>query len=80
MSVTRQLIAEALIMATLALILGSFFAIQFPLLHIFDLPASTYLIALSLAIIFIYLLVTLCALYPGRQAATIHPAVALHED
>jgi putative ABC transport system permease protein len=33
-----------------------------------------------LAVCFIYLLVILCALYPGREAATIYPAVALHED
>lgn len=79
-AVTTQLIAEALIMATFALILGSFFAVQFPLLHIFDLAATTYLIAIALAIIFIYLLVILCALYPGRQAASIQPAIALHED
>jgi len=33
-----------------------------------------------LAITFIYLLVFLCSLYPGRQAAAIYPAVALHEE
>lgn len=79
-SVAGQLVGEALILATLSLILGSFFAIQFPLLHVFHLPAGIYIIAQVFAIGFIYLLVLLCALYPGRQAAAIYPAVALHEE
>jgi putative ABC transport system permease protein len=79
-SVTWQLIGEAMVVATFSLIVGSFFAIQFPLLNVFDLSSNTYLIALALSIVFIYLLVLICALYPGRQAAAIYPAVALHED
>lgn len=79
-SVTWQLIGEAMVVATFSLIVGSFFAIQFPLLNVFDLSSNTYFIALALSIVFIYLLVLVCALYPGRQAAGIYPAVALHED
>ncbi|MEP6949948.1 MAG: FtsX-like permease family protein [Ginsengibacter sp.] len=79
-SISTQLVSESLILATLSLIIGSFFAIQFPLLNVFDLPAGVYLTALILAILFIYLLVFLCSLYPGRQAASIYPAVALHEE
>ncbi|MFT3703855.1 MAG: ABC transporter permease [Agriterribacter sp.] len=79
-SVSSQLVSEALILATLALIIGSFFAVQFPLLNVFDLPAGIYLTALGLAILFIYVLVLICALYPGKQAAGIYPAVALHEE
>jgi putative ABC transport system permease protein len=79
-SVSGQLVAEALILATFSLIIGSFFAVQFPLLNVFDLPAAVYLTALVLSILFIYLLVLICSLYPGRQAAAIYPAVALHEE
>jgi putative ABC transport system permease protein len=79
-AVSFQLVSEALILATLSLILGCFFAVQFPLLSVFDLPSSVYLIAMLLATIFIYLLVLACSLYPGKQAASIHPAVALHEE
>ena len=79
-AVSKQLVGEALVLSTLALIIGSFFAIQFPLLNVFDLPASVYIIALFFAIVFIYVLVIICALYPGKQAASIFPAVALHED
>lgn len=79
-SVSSQLVIEALVLATFSLVIGSFFAIQFPLLHVFDLSARIYLTSMFLSILFIYLLVIICALYPGKQAASIHPAVALHED
>lgn len=79
-SVSSQLVTESLLLATIALITGSFFAIQFPLLNVFDLPAVVYITALVLAIIFIYVLVLVCSLYPGKQAAAIYPAVALHEE
>jgi putative ABC transport system permease protein len=79
-AVSFQLVSEALILATLSLIVGCFFAVQFPLLSVFDVPSSVYLIAMLLAIAFIYLLVFACSLYPGKQAAGIHPAVALHEE
>jgi len=79
-SVSSQLVSEAMILATLSLIVGSFFAVQFPLLNVFDLPASVYITAIFLSVIFIYLLVLICSLYPGKQAAAIYPAVALHEE
>jgi putative ABC transport system permease protein len=78
--VSYQLIAESMILASLALIVGCFFAVQFPLLHVFDIGTSAYMIAIILAVLFIYLLVFLCSLYPGRQAAAILPAIALHEE
>ena len=79
-AITRQLVTEAVLIATLALLVGSVFAIQFPLLHLLQLPPENYVIAIFLAVITIYVLVILCALYPGRQAAAIYPANALHED
>ncbi|MES2826789.1 MAG: FtsX-like permease family protein [Bacteroidota bacterium] len=79
-SVSSQLVAESVLLATLSLAVGSFFAIQFPLLNVFDVPAIVYILSLLISIAFIYLLVILCSLYPGKQAAAIHPAIALHEE
>jgi len=79
-SVSYQLVMEAIILATMSLAVGCFFAIQFPLLNVFDIPASVYIIAILLSVLFIYVLVFACSLYPGKQAAGIHPAVALHEE
>lgn len=79
-NVSRQLVLEALVLSTISLLVGLFFAIQFPLLNIFDLPASIYFAGIVLAVVFIYLLVIICSLYPGKQAAAIYPATALHEE
>jgi putative ABC transport system permease protein len=79
-SVSGQLVGEALVISTISVIIGCFFAFQFPLLNVFDLEAGTYISAILLSILFIYLLVLACAIYPGRQAAAIYPAVALHEE
>lgn len=78
--VSGQIVTESLILATFSMIIGSFFALQFPLLNVFDLPAMVYIIALVASVLFIYALVFLCSLYPGKQAAAIYPAVALHEE
>ena len=79
-SVSAQLVTESMILATMSLTIGSFFAIQFPLLNVFDLPAAVYFTAMVLSVLFIYILVFICSLYPGKQAASIYPAVALHEE
>ena len=66
--------------ATLSLLLGFVLVVQFPMLHVGGLPVENYITAIIYSIVFIYVLVILCALYPGRQAAAIYPAIALHED
>ena len=79
-SVSSQMVLESLILATLSIVIGCFFAFQFPLLNVFNIPANVYFIAILISILFIYALVVACSLYPGKQAAVIHPAIALHED
>ncbi len=78
--IARQFIGEVMVIATFALVIGLFFAVQFPLLNVFDMAADIYLTAMLLAVIVIYLLVMICAFNPSRQAATIQPARALHEE
>lgn len=75
-----QIIGETAVLATLSLILGIFFAVQFPLLKVFNLPANVYIIAILMAIVFIYFIVFVCSFYPSLLAAKLHPAVALHEE
>lgn len=79
-AISGQFVGEIWVLATFALVLGLLLAGQFPLLNVFDLDSDVYLLAMLVSVIIIYLLVTLCALYPSRQAATIQPAVALHEE
>ena len=78
--ISFQFVVEILVLASLSLIFGIFFAIQFPLLNIFEIAAEVYLWSILLAILSIYLLVFLCAYFPSAQAAKLHPAVALRED
>jgi len=79
-AVSKQMAGEALMLSSLALVLGTFLVIQFPLLNVFDLPASTYLISLILSVLFIYTLTLLCAFYPAKLSANIYPADALREE
>ena len=79
-SISRQFVGEMWVLATFALVLGLLLAGQFPLLNVFDLDAGVYLTAMAVSVVVIYLLVTLCAIFPSRQAATVQPAVALHEE
>ncbi|MCB0629069.1 MAG: FtsX-like permease family protein [Saprospiraceae bacterium] len=78
--ISGQIIGEVIVLATLSLLLGLFFALQFPLLNVFNLPAGVYLVAIVLAIMFIYAIVLICSFYPSLLAARLHPAVALHEE
>ena len=73
-------IGETAVIATFGLILGIFFAVQFPLLNVFDVEAGVYLLGILMAIISVYLLVTICAFYPSRQASVMQPAAVLHEE
>ncbi|WP_428667926.1 ABC transporter permease [Runella sp.] len=73
-------IGETAVIATFGLILGVFFAVQFPLLNVFDVEAGIYFTGILLSVISVYLLVTVCAFYPSRQASMLQPATVLHEE
>ena len=79
-SISFQITAEILIVTFVGLLIGAFFAIQFPLLKVFDFENSIYFYAMAISAGVILILVLLCALYPSRMAARIHPAVALHDE
>ncbi|GAB3517588.1 hypothetical protein GCM10027442_37130 [Emticicia fontis] len=73
-------VGETAVITTFGIILGLFFAIQFPLLNVFDIDAFVYVMGIALAVVSIYILVIACALFPSKQASEIYPAVALHEE
>ncbi|WP_234733638.1 ABC transporter permease [Tellurirhabdus bombi] len=78
--ISWQFVGEIWVIATFGLLIGLLFAVQFPLMNVFDLDTSIYVMAILVSIAVIYGIVTLCAFYPSRQAATIQPALALHEE
>ena len=75
--ITIQLIGEMLVLASFGLIIGLFFAIQFPILNVFGLSSSVYVGAIIAAVASIYLLVILCAYFPSNQASKLPIANAL---
>jgi len=75
-----QFVGETVVIATFGLVLGCFFALQFPLMDVFGVANQVYIKAIFSSILIIYFLVTICAFYPSWQASKIHPAVALHAD
>ncbi len=79
-NVKIQFVGEMWVIATFGMLIGILFAVQFPLMNVFDLKASIYWMAIGLSIVILYGIVTLCAYYPSRQAAKIQPAMALHEQ
>ena len=79
--ISGQILGESLMMATLGIVLGVFFAIQVPIAGLVEsVGTGTYVLAIFSAIAFIYLIVTVCALYPSRLAARIQPAEALRDE
>jgi putative ABC transport system permease protein len=79
-NIQRQFLGEILVLATFGLIIGCLIAVQFPLLNVFNVNSTTYFLAILISVFSIYALAAICAWYPGRQAAKIEPAVALHEE
>jgi len=76
-----QIVGEAFALSTLGIIIGSFFALQFPLLNLISfVEAPVYYFAYISAVLFIYLITAVCAVYPGKIAAMIQPAQALHYE
>ncbi|MCF2492457.1 ABC transporter permease [Dyadobacter chenhuakuii] len=78
--VAIQFLGEIWVIATFSLIIGLLFAVQFPLMNVFDLDSEIYITSIFVSIAVIYIIVTLCAWLPSKQASRIHPAIALHEE
>jgi len=77
----KQIVGETLVLVSFGVILGSFFALQFPLLNIISFISSmVYYSAFVASVIFIYLIAIACALYPSWLATRIQPATALHNE
>lgn len=78
--IARQFLGETWVLASIGIFIGAFFAIQFPILHVFDLSSSIYMLAILASMLLIYLLTSVCAYFPSKQASAIEPALALHEE
>ena len=78
--ITLQIIGEAIVLGSFAIIIGIIFAIQVPILSVFDTTVTIIIAAVISASVLIYLLITICSLYPSILASKIQPVDALHDD
>jgi len=78
--IRRQFIGEVWMLSFLILLVGVLIAVQFPILGAFNIKTSIYMESIFLSLGLIYLLITLCALYPSSMAAKILPANSLREE
>jgi putative ABC transport system permease protein len=78
--ISMQFIGEVLLVSFFGILIGLFFAFQLPLMKVFEIENLNYYYAMLLSGGLILFLVLICAFYPSRQAAKIHPAIALHEE
>lgn len=79
-SISNQFIFEILFLTTISILIALFFAIQFPLMNVFDVDINLYIRAMIYSALVIYSLVLICTIYPSLQASRVHPATALHEE
>ena len=76
-----QIVGETLVLVTFGIIVGGFFALQFPILNIISfIGPAVYYSAFIISVVMIYLIAIACALYPSWLASRIQPAVALHNE
>jgi putative ABC transport system permease protein len=80
--VHRQIILEQVLLTTLGVLLGTIVVIQLPVLDVFGstLRPEVFTSGLILAMISMYLLTTVCALYPSALASRVPPAEALRYE
>jgi putative ABC transport system permease protein len=78
----RQIVAEQLLLSSLAMALGFLLLVQLPLTGIFGagLDWTVFGGATALSMAVIYLISLLCALYPGLRASRLSPTEALHYE
>ncbi|MEO8521231.1 MAG: ABC transporter permease [Acidobacteriota bacterium] len=83
-NVRTQVLAEMVIMTSIALVAGVALVAQLPLLPLPAamrvVPASVFLLSLGLSVAAIYLLTLACGWYPSRLATRVQPAEALHYE
>jgi putative ABC transport system permease protein len=76
--VHRQVLAELLLVTTMAVGLGTLLVVQLPILALFEsLSTEVFVAGLLASLGLVYLLAAACALYPSWMAGRVHPAEAL---
>jgi len=79
--VNRQILAEVALLTSIAVAAGIFIVVQLPFIaHLSMLQAAPLGLGIAAALVTVYALTLLCAMYPSRMAGRVQPAHALHYD
>jgi putative ABC transport system permease protein len=77
----KQILGELFIVTTIGLLVGVLIVVQFPLLNLLGFASpEVYTASIFISLGLIYLLTTVCGLYPSLLATRVHPAEALHYE
>ena len=81
-SIYRQIVAEQMLLSTIAMLAGLVLLVQLPLTGALSvvLDWNVFLAATVVSMLVIYLISLLCALYPGWRASRLSPTEALHYE
>jgi putative ABC transport system permease protein len=81
-SIYRQIVAEQMLLSTIAMLVGLVLLVQLPLTGALGavLDWTVFLAASAVSMLVIYLISLLCALYPGWRASRLSPTEALHYE
>lgn len=81
-SIYRQILSEQIILTSSALILGLLILVQLPITEVFgeDLDWSLFGLSSMLAMMVIYGITLICAVYPAWRASRLSPTQALHYE
>ncbi len=77
----QQILGELFVITSFGLLIGVLVVIQFPLLDVIGwISGKVYAWSVVISSAVIYLLTTICGLYPSRLATRVQPAEALHYE
>jgi putative ABC transport system permease protein len=77
----QQILGELFVITSFGLLIGVAVVVQFPLLDVIGwISAKVYAWSIIISVAAIYLLTTICGLYPSRLATKVQPAEALHYE
>ena len=79
-NISTQFMGELIFLTGIGLLAGILIALQVPMLSLVEIEDGYFFRAIILSAVFILLLVTICVLYPSRQASMLEPAEVLHEE
>ena len=80
-TIYKQILGESIVLSTFGLFFGILIAIQFPILNLIGfIDTGIYYSSMIVSVISIYIVTSLCALYPAKLASDVQPAIALHYE